>query len=491
VRAAARALVLAAAAAACGCAYFNGMYYAKHYTRLAESAERAGRTGDARDRWQQAEIHAESLISRHPRSHWVTEAQLMRGRALVHLEAYSDAALALQLALRGGGSRSQHMEELGLIGHAYLMLGMLDSAAEALDTAVDARERDVRNQALLDRGRLFVQRRQPDQAREDLARSRDPRAPYDLAQVDLVLGDTAAAGALYDSLAALKTFPETEWREGLDSLAGAGAGGHASQLVDRLVARGGLSSGTKARLMLDDGSRRLDAADTAGATDEFRRTVDLAPDSIAGQAAAVQLCRLGIAAATTDSELGPWRRKLAELSRAGGNAGRDAFDDLRLLFRLDSLADMTSAGDAFWFLRAELLRDSLHAVRLAADAFADMAVRYPESPWAPKALVAAIAGGYAGADSLRQVLAERYADSPYARAALGGGTVGDTTYAVLEDSLRRVLAVGEARRPASGRPRPGVLGGVGEETGPRRPTPSPGQRPRPEPGGPPSPEPPL
>jgi len=61
---------------------------------------------------------------------------------------------------------------------------------------------------------------------------------------------------------------------------------------------------------------------------------------------------------------------------------------------------------------------------------------------------------------------------------------------VLEDSLRRVLASGLARPAPGARPRPGVLGGVGEETGPRRPTPSPGQRPRPEPGGPPTPEPP-
>jgi len=360
VRAAARAVavVVAAAGAACGCAYFNGLYYANHYTRLAESAERAGRTGDARDRWQQAEIHAESLIARHPRSRYVSDAQLVRGRALIHLEVYSDAALALQLALRGGGSPARHVEELGLIGHAYLMLGMLDSAEQALDTAVTAREREVRDQALLDRGRVFVLRRRPDLAREDLGSSRDPRAPFDLAQVDLVVGDTAAAGALYDSLAGLKAFPEAEWREGLDSLAAAGAGAQAAQLVDRLAARPGVSSGARARLMLGDGGRRLAAADTAGATDEFRRIADLAPDSLAGQAAAVQLCRLGIASAASDSDLAAWREKLSTLSRSGGNAGREAMEELRLLARAYALAAATEDGDALWFLRAELLRDS-------------------------------------------------------------------------------------------------------------------------------------
>ena len=50
-----------AAVAVSGCAYFNGMYYANHFARLAAASERAGRVGEARDRWQQADMHAESV----------------------------------------------------------------------------------------------------------------------------------------------------------------------------------------------------------------------------------------------------------------------------------------------------------------------------------------------------------------------------------------------------------------------------------------------
>lgn len=487
-----RACVAAAVAAvaASGCAYFNGMYYTNHYTRLAESSERAGRIGEARDRWQQAEIHAESLVSRHPRSSWVAEAQLARGRALVHLEDYSDAVLALQVAESSRGSPARHAEAMGLIGHAYLLLGMLDSAGPPLDSAVDARAAAVRDQALLDRGRLRVARDQPDQAREDLARSHDPRAPYDLAQVDLKLGDTAAAGALFDSLAGAQAHPEAEWRAGLDSLAAAGDGSHASQLVQRLVG-GGLSRGAQARLMLDDAGRRLRAADTAGATAEYQTVVGVARDSVAGQAAAVTLCRLGIAAAATDSDLGEQRTRLAELVDMGGNPGRDAQEALRLLARLDTLAAAPKSGDAFWFLRAELLRDSLHAGRLAAAAFAAMAAQFPASPWTPKALVAAIAAGYPAADSLRDLLAQRYGASPYARAAFTAGG-GDSAFAVLEDSLRRVLAVGASPRLPAGveRRRPGVLGQVEDAPRRSRQAPPPNPSPTPQPSGPPSPEPP-
>jgi hypothetical protein len=98
------ALVVLAAGtlAATSCAYFNGMYYANRYARQAQGSERAGRTAEARDRWAQAEMHAESLIARHAGSRWVGEAQLVRGRALVHLELYSDAVLALLEATRRG-----------------------------------------------------------------------------------------------------------------------------------------------------------------------------------------------------------------------------------------------------------------------------------------------------------------------------------------------------------------------------------------------------
>lgn len=485
-----------AAVAATGCAYFNGMYYANHYTRQALGSERAGRISEAHDRWQQAAMHADSLIAHHPQSRWTGGALLVRGRALVHLEAYSDAVTVLQESARRAGSSEQHLEELGLLGRAYLALGMLDAARPALDSAAEARQREVRDEALLDRGRLLVALGQPELARADFGRSRDPRAPYDLAQVDLKVGDTAGAGALYDSLAAAKGYGEVDWRAGLDSLAAAGAGEHASRLVDSLVGRPALSSGTRARLMLDDATRRLRAADTAGATREFQRVVDVARDSVPGQAAAVALCRLAIAAATADSELAPLRGQLVVLVRSGGGTGREAQNALRLMSQLDTLAAAPATADAFWFLRAELLRDSLHAGRLARAAFAAMAEMFPASPWTPKALVAAIAGGHPAAESLRALLVQRYGRSPYAIAALGEGAAGDTSYAALEDSLRRVLAVSVApRAPAGVLPRrPGEVGDVDEEVnGRRRPVPSaPAPRPpaEPQPARPPQPEPP-
>jgi tetratricopeptide (TPR) repeat protein len=492
-----RAALLAAsvaALAASGCVYFNGMYYAKRYARQAAASELAGRPGEARDRWQQAQMHAESLIARHPRSGWVGEAQLIRGRALVHEEQYSDAIVALQEAARHASSPARQVEALGLMGRAYLALGMLDAARPALDSAVESPQREVRDEALLSRARLRIALAEPSLAREDLERSRDPRAPYALAAVDLGLGDTARAGALYDSLAGTKSYEETTWHDALDSLAAAGALAHATLLADRLAAREALSGGARARLMADDAGRLLRMGDTAGAAAGYRRAVKAAPDSVAGQMAEVALCRLAIAAAVTDSDVQSQRGRLRTLARSGGGAGLDAQNTLRLLGRLDSLAAAPATPDAFWFQRAELLRDSLHAGRLATAAFAAMADLFPESPWTPKALVAAIAGGHPAADSLRTVLAQRYGASPYALAVLGGSGAGDSAYAALEDSLSRVLAVRAPQGPGARAPRrPGQAGDVDDEpSGRRRPSAdAPAPRPaRPQPSGPPRPEPP-
>jgi tetratricopeptide (TPR) repeat protein len=484
----------AAAAAAAGCAYFNGMYYANRYARQATASEQAGRIGEARDRWQQAEIHADSVVAHHPKSRWAAEALLVRGRALVHLDQYADAAIALEEAARRSLTLRQHHEALGLLGRADLALGLLDLARAALDSAVESDRQEVRDEALLYRARVLVALSQPDRARADLARSRDPRAPYDLARLEVAGRDTAAAGALYDSLVTAKSIAEEAWRPALDSLASAGAVAHASQLVDQLVARPDLSTGTHARLMLDDADRRLGAADTIGATVELQGVVAVAPDSAAGQTAAVALCRLAIAGATTEAELAPQRERLAELLRAGGGAAREADLTLWLLGRIDSLAAAPRTPDAFWFQRAELLRDSLHAGRLATAAFAAMAGKFPESPWTPKALVAAIAGGDSAADSLRALLARRYGRSPYALAA-GGATGGDSVYAVLEDSLQRLLAARPAPRgsAARGPRRPGQIDDVDDEVNVRRRpagAPAPRAPARPQPAGPPRPEPP-
>ena len=460
LRAAGLALVMGAA----GCVYFNGMYNADHYTHEAESLEGQGRSAEAQDQWRQAEAHADSVVVDHPKSGWFAPAQLVRGRALVHLEDWFDAELALKAALARRLPRERHLEALELLGRCLLEMGHPDSALVPLDSATRARDGAVRSRAWLVLGRASLALGRPADAREQFARSREPAAGFDLASTDLRLGDTAAAGAVYDSLAGARTFDESAWRPALDSLAAAGAVGRASALAARLGARRDVGIGARARLLLDDALRRLKVADTTGAAARWREVVATAPDSVEGQLAQVALIRLTIAAATDDAALATARARLLNLLRAGGSVAEQVQGLIALLDEADTLAGTHPAPDAHWFQRAELLRDSLHAGRLAARAFAEMATRFPSSPWTPKGLIAAIAGGYpgAGADSLRALLMGRYRDSPYTIAALGG-LPRPGTFAELEDSLASILAVqgpllaaGPGGAPAPGQRRDAV-----------------------------------
>jgi len=442
-----------------GCAYFNAMYNANRYQRQAEASEHAGRIAEARERWQQAAMHAESLTARHPKSRWVEDALLVRGRALVHLADWSDAVTVLEEAARRASSADQRREALGLLGRANLALNRYQQALEALDSAVESGRSVTRETALLDRGRVRIALGQPESATVDLARSTHPHAAYDLARAELLLGDTAVAAALYDSLVAVGAYVESDWRPALESLAAAGARPRASQLVDSLVGRRDLTAGQQSRLLLDDGDRRLAASDTAGATSRFSQAVVAGRDSAEASVAAVRLARLAIAAAASDSDLVVERLRLQELTQRGGEAGRNAENLLRGLTQVDRLAAAATTPDAFWFWRAEVLRDSLHAGRLAATDYAEMAGRFPDSPWTPKGLVAAIAAGHPAADSLRALLLGRYARSPYAVAA-AGQPGQDSAYAALEDSLRRALARGVPAGRVSG----ADIGEVGDET---------------------------
>jgi len=451
------------ASVAAGCAYFNGMYNANRFARQAAQSERAGRTDEARDRWRSAAAHAESVTAHYPRSRWVGDALLVEGRAFVHLGSDSAAVPVLERAAERARRPEQRREALLLLGRACVALGRFARARLALDSALAGAEPGLRDAALLFRGRAWLGLGRPDLAERDFGASGDPHARYDFAGARVAAGDTAGAGALYDSLAGARPYAEADWRPALAALAAAGAEAHAASLADRLVSRSDLTVGERARLLLDDAARRLALGDSAGASVRLAAVTVIAPDSVEAQAAVVRQARLDIATAGADADLEAPRARLFQLQREGGTAGQEAGALLRMLTLVDTLGTGSTTPDAFWFLRAEVLRDSLQASRLAAVDFAEMARRYPASPWTPKGLVAALATGYPHPDSLRALLSQRYAGSPYTLAA-AGSDAGAGAFATLEDSLRHVLAerVRRATRDTS-RAR------FGPEIGPPRP----------------------
>src|SRR5437899_3209408 len=129
-------VALCLAVALTGCVYYNGVYNAEHWAAQAERSERAGRGLEAADRWRIAQVHAESVIARHPNSSWVGDAYLIKGRSLVALESWGDAIVALQEADHRLPNLEPRREAELLIGRAYFGLARAADALSALDSAL-------------------------------------------------------------------------------------------------------------------------------------------------------------------------------------------------------------------------------------------------------------------------------------------------------------------------------------------------------------------
>jgi tetratricopeptide (TPR) repeat protein len=433
-----------------GCVYFNAMYNAKHFAKAAERAERAGRTMEAGDRWRIAQLHADSVIVRHPRSHWTPEAYLIRGRASLALQDFGGAVVSLEQSLHGLSDAERRAEAQLYLGRANLGLHRYPEALVALDSALQSRDARLRSSAYLYRGRVHLATRQSADALEDMRATREPDALTERARAALALGDPTLTALYADSLAAAASFREALWLPLLDSLARAGLSSHASGLVDRLLARRDVGLGSRSRLALADGDRRLAAGDSAGAAARFQNVQRVAPDSAEGRAAELRLLRMDLRAAATLDALARVRERLARVMRLGGQPGVESRDILYQMEYLDTLLVARGPGDAFWFARGEILRDSLGAPLLAGATFAEMAARFPESPWTPKGLLAAIFMGHPAADSLRALLRERYPSSPYTAVA-SAGVDRPEQFTLLEDSLQGALRLLPAR-PGFGPP---------------------------------------
>jgi tetratricopeptide (TPR) repeat protein len=423
-----------------GCVYYNGVYNAKHWASQAEASERAGRMLEATDRWRSAEVHADSVIARHPHSRWAGEAYLIRGRALVSEQSFGDAVVALEEATHRLDSREARLEAELALGRANLGLRRLPQALEAFDSAAQSQDARRRSLALLYRGRAHLLTKEPALALEDFRGSREREAPAERARAALALSDMEQAAGLAENAATSAPFDESQWLPLLDSLGRAGLAVPASRVVDLLLLRADVGTGPKARLALADASRRLQTADTAYATERLGEVTRLAPDSVEGRAATLALLRLQLVAIGTTDELAAVHVRLLRIGAQGSQPGFEASALVRSMNLADSLGRVSIARDAFWFFRGVVLRDSLGASTLAAATFAQMADLFPDSPWTPKGLLAAIVLGHPAADSLLALLESRYPASPYAAIALSHDELPGA-FAVLEDSLQRALAL--------------------------------------------------
>jgi hypothetical protein len=415
-----------------GCVYYNGVYNARRLAGLAEKADRDGRTFDASGYWGQVAVKAESVVVRHPDSKWVEEALVLRGQALARLRQCASAVAPLRRAL-AVTTDPDRIERARLVyGECQLELGDPAGAAANLAPIASSRVPSRRRSARLLYARALRLSGHADEAIPLLADA-GPSAGGDRMIVLAEAGQSAAALAVADSFLARKD-TLAPWDTLLATL-GRSDPRAASELLDRLDSIG--SPARHARWLLEDAGR-LSAVDSArarsrlvaaaaaadaGAVPDVRAEAEMAKASLtlseARDVAGLAVADDSLAAAAEQGALPSART--AEL--------RATVAEIRAA---DSLEPGAPQADLRLFLAAEASRERLGNSAIASALLRRLIDRMPDSPYAPKALLALATLDSAAADTTRALLETRYGASPYV-AALRGDVSDD--YRALEDSL--------------------------------------------------------
>jgi len=434
-----------------GCVYYNVMYNTKRLAGSARRAERDGRTFEANNLWGQVVTRAESLVARHPDSKYVDEALVLKGIALARLNQ-CDAAVAPLGRVSLLPPDAEVTEEASLaLGRCRLRLGDPAAAEVLLARAAESEDQERRREARLLRARALRMTGRYQDAVAALEESSDPRATNERLLALAGAGRRKAALALADTM--LATRDSTVRWDTVVVAVGREDPAIATALVDRLERRPDTPPAVRARLFLEDGLR-LASVDTARAESRLRQAAEADSAGDAGENARLRLTRLRLTRVTSVSELPPIAKELDE--RAGrkgvfaGEAGQLRETVARVLAASDSVSSGAAQADLYLFLAAEAARDSLAAPALAAALFRTIVEATPDSPYAPKAIIAGHVLDPVWGESAVPLLEARYAGSPYVAFIRGGEPYG---YRELEDSLQSfALGLGAGGRPGVRRP---------------------------------------
>ena len=435
-----------------GCVYYNGMYNANRLARSAQKAERDGRTFEANNLWGQVATRAESVVVRHPRSKYVNQAMVLQGVALARLGQCPNAIGPL-------GRSSLIDQHTDLAEEAALALGRCElemgdpAAAEAALARIQTSKNSRRQQeARFHRARALRVIGRHEEALRALAGLDGTRVHQERLLAQAAAGRPEQTLALADSVLAGND-STIVWDSVLVAL-GRTDPLSASKLVDRLRAQPKTSPATLAQRLLEDGTR-LASVDTARATQRLLEATRVGAGTESGQRAQLHLIRLTLARVRQPGELAPLDSALRRLVRPGVGLASEMrelhFQVRRVRVQSDSTLPGSPEGDLRLFLAAETARDSLGAHLLAAGLFRRIAEGWPESPYAPKALLAGQQLDSTWADTARALLSEHYSDSPYLAFVRGEDA---PAFRQLEDSLRAFAAAEVRAEPGAG-PGPG------------------------------------
>jgi hypothetical protein len=457
------------------------MYNANRLADSARKAEREGRTFAATSLWGQVATKAESVMVRHPKSKYAEEAAILRGLALARL-GQCEPALGPLGRVGVAAVDTDLAEDAWLAaGRCQVSLGNMAAGDAAFAQVVESKDWWRRREARFQRSRTLRQAQRYQEALSTLEGVPEPRALPERLLSLAGDGRVPEAMALADSLVAVGDTTQP-WDSLLVSL-GRQDPSSGSSLVDRVRRLPNRLPETQARWLLEDGLRLI-SSDTARARRRFQEAVEIGGSGAAAGRASLQLVWLELRGVSHPQALSPLIRSLsndakryaivsAEMIQLGSTA-------TGVLSATASMTPGAPQGDLRLFLAGETARDSLLAPRLAEGIFQRIVREWPESPYAPKAVLAAQQVNPEWADSARALLEARYFASPYL--AMIRGDEG-SAYRQLEDSLGAFATAqsGAVRRapvfsPAAPGRRAPVTPDDDDRPATRRPQPAPSTR---------------
>jgi len=434
----ARLLPLGLVPLAMGCVYYNSMWSANRLASDARKQEAQGQVALAKLTWARAAVKAESIVIKHPNSRWADDALVLQVEGLAN--SGSCAALEGPRAHAEAAVSKDALRERVAIAGARCALtqgraGVVPSMLRDVLNSGDAKRRSVAYYLL---GQSAAARADWEQAIEAFSQSREPNAEVGRARALLAVGRLPEARTFLDTLSR-RHYDDSLWAPTLDDLARAAGDSLASVALDSLLLRARFTAGGRARLLLADGDRLRAAGRHTAAGARYASVVRLVPDSVEAAHAEVRGLLAAAGAAQGVPDLTPIGAQLEQLlSRGAGPAQEEAVQFQRVLAAVQN----PDSTDVAWFRAGEIARDTLVAPALAAAWFARIPQRFPQSLFAPKALIALAALRPAASDSVMAVLNSSFATSPYTLALRGD--VGPA-YEALEDSLGEALGLGTVR----------------------------------------------
>jgi tetratricopeptide (TPR) repeat protein len=443
-----------------GCVYYNGMYNANRLANSARKAEREGRTFEANNLWGQVATKAESVVVRHPKSKYAEEAAILKGLALARLGQCEQALGPLGRVTVAAIGTDLAEDAWLATGRCQVFMGNTAAGDVAFAQVVESKNSWRRHEARFQRAQTL---RRLGRYQEALSALEGVPAQRAVAERLLSLagdGRVPEAMALADSLVARGDTTQP-WDSLLVSL-GRQDPSNASSLVDRVRQLPNRSNEAQTRWLLEDGLRVI-GRDTARARSRFREVVEIGGSGDAAGRASLQLVLLDLRGVSHPQMLTPLIQTLRRNAERHGTVSAELTQLSNtasgILTATASMTPGAPQGDLRLFLAAEAARDSLLAPRLAVGILQRILREWPESPYVPKAVLAAQQLNPEWADSARALLEARYFESPYL--AMIRGNEG-SAYRQLEDSLG---AFATAQAEAVGR-----VQGVGPRT-PGRPAP--------------------